>query len=96
MGEIVVLERGTAGNLFSRSNVIPGTITISIGQARMIERDLRRLDAVMTRARDARALSMIVSTICGVNSGPAERAARAIGLWLRAGDDSWRIWAGLQ
>jgi hypothetical protein len=57
---------------------------------RAIDRDIRHLDAVMSRARDVEAISTILSTICGAEVGPAERAARAIALWLRTGDASWR------
>jgi hypothetical protein len=40
---------------------------------------------MMTRARDAAAISTILSAICGAEACAAERAARAIGLWIRTG-----------
>jgi len=37
-------------------------------QRQAIDRDLRQLDMVMTRARDARMISTILSTICGAEA----------------------------
>jgi hypothetical protein len=39
----------------------------------------------MARIRDVATISAILSTICGVEADAAERAARAIGAWLRTG-----------
>ena len=91
MGDVVAHPRATAGNSLSRSNDIlpawphPRTVTISIEQARAIDRDIRHLDSVMERARDVATISTILSTIYGANGYAAEKAARAIGTWLRTG-----------
>jgi hypothetical protein len=90
MGDVVALPRTTAANFSSPSKCIPAwphprKVTISIEQARAIDRDIRHLDAVMNRAQDVKAISMILSTICGAEALAAERAARAIGTWLRTG-----------
>jgi hypothetical protein len=90
MGDVVALPGATAANFCSPSKCIPAwphprKVTISIEQARAIDRDIRHLDAVMNRARDVKAISTILSTTCGVEASGAERAARAIGLWLRTG-----------
>lgn len=63
----------------------PRTVTLSIEQARAIDRDIRHLDAVMARARDTTAISTILSTTCGTETAAAEHAARAIGKWLATG-----------
>jgi hypothetical protein len=97
MGDVVVLDRATAGNFFFRSSAIlpaaphPRTVTISIKQARAIDRDIRHLDAMMARTRDVAAISIILSTIYGPerlsksNAYAGEKAARVIGMWLRTG-----------
>jgi hypothetical protein len=91
MGDVVALPWTPAANSFSPSNGIlpdwphPRTVTISIDQARAIDRDMRHLAAVMERARDLTTISTILSTTCGANTYAAEKAARKIGDWLRTG-----------
>lgn len=63
----------------------PGPVTLSVQQARAIDRDIRHLDAVMARASDAMAISTILLTICGDDVAQCERAAQVIGDWLRTG-----------
>jgi len=99
MGDVVVLDRTTANSSSRWNSTLPDwphprRVALSIEQCRAIDRDRRHLDEMTARARDARTISTILSTICGAEIGPAERAARAIALWLRTGDDSWRIWTG--
>ena len=95
MGDVVVLRPEAR---VSSSYHLPDwphaqRLTLSIEQARAIDRDIRHLDAVMERARDVATISTILSTIYGVEAAEDERVARAIGTWLRSGDASWRIWA---
>jgi hypothetical protein len=97
MGDVVALPGTPARNSFSPWNGIrptwphPRQVTITIEHARAIDRDIRHLDAVMERARDIATISTILSTICGAERGAAERAARAIGLWLRTGHATVRM-----
>lgn len=87
MGDVVALRPGArdSSNYRLPEWPHPRTVTITIAQARAIDRDIRHLDAVMERARDVAAISTILSTICGANVYAAEKAARAIGKWLAAG-----------
>lgn len=88
MGDVVTLTR--RGDRDSSNYRLPDwphprKLTLSIEQARAIDRDIRHLDAVMARARDLTAISMILSMTCGVDGDAGIIAARAIGRWLSSG-----------
>ena len=89
MGDVVVLD--TARNFSSLSNDIlpewphPRTVTLSIAQARAIDRDMCHLDAIVRRVNDVRRISQIVSMICSADRAEVERAARMISQWVRTG-----------
>jgi len=87
MGDVVVLrpETRVSSNYHLPDWPHPRRLTLSIEQARAIDRDIRHLDAVMERARDIGTISTILSTTCGVDVVPAARAAHAIQRWLSSG-----------
>jgi hypothetical protein len=87
MGDVVALRPGdgTSSNYRLPDWPHPRKITLTIKQARSIDRDLRHLDAVMERALDTRAISTILSTICGVEDKAANIGARVLQRWLSTG-----------
>lgn len=90
MGAVVAFP-GTAGSSLSLSRSIlpawphPRSVTFSIEEVRAIDRDIRHLDAVMARINDTGRITTILWTICGAEASAADRAARAIGAYLRSG-----------
>ncbi len=97
MADVVAFPRLTASNCDSPSRSIlpewphPRVVTLSIDQARAIDRDIRHLDDVMTRVNDTRTLSTIVSMICGADGKTAAAAARAINSWIRTGQAGIKV-----
>ena len=90
MGDVVALRPPAPSSSFRSNDILPDwphprRVNLTIEQARAIDRDIRHLDAVMARARDVTAISMILSMTCGVEGSGAERAARAIQRWLSTG-----------
>jgi hypothetical protein len=87
MGDVVALRPGdgTSSNCRLPDWPHPRKITLTIEQARAIERDIRHLGAVMERARDIRAISMILSTFCGVEDKDADLGARVLQRWVSTG-----------
>lgn len=98
MGDVVAIKlrkRGSPDSSSCRLAVAPAWpqrrhTTLTIEQARAIDRDLRHLDTVMARARDLKTISTILSIALADGRSPlrtcgADRAARALNRFLVSG-----------
>lgn len=82
MGDVLRLP--LAGQPRSSSSA-SRVVAIDVEQLRAIDRDVRHLEAVTTRARDAEKLADLIAEALGLHPWQCEPAARAIGLYVTTG-----------